>query len=150
MRNPMKRPHSVRALFAAAALVVLCLPALAADAQGPPPAAPEQRIEVFMQDYYFQFVLPTQIRPGLPTFLVIRNEGKVRHGFYSPMLTGISVHAEGEGVAAYGRGIDGFYVDPGKKLVVRLSDQPAGKYTFGCDLHPAMKGELFVMEMPAS
>jgi hypothetical protein len=150
MRNPMKMTHSVKALFVSAMLVAVCLPVLDADAQSPSQGLPEQRIEIFIRDYDFQFVMPTPIQPGLPTFLIIRNEGKVRHGFYSSMFFGILVQGEGEGVAAYGKGVEGFYVDPGKELVVRLNNQPAGRYPFGCDLHPSMKGEMFVMAIPAS
>jgi plastocyanin len=46
--------------------------------------------------------------------------------------------------------VEGFYVDPGKTLVIRFNNQRAGKYSFRCDLHPKMKGEAYVMEVPVA
>ncbi len=120
------------------------------DAQSPAEALPEQRIEIIMRDYDFQLVKPAPVRPALPTVIIIRNQDIVRHGFYSPMLQGILVQGEGEGVAAYGKGVEGFYVDPGKTLVIRFNNQRPGKYSFRCDLHPQMKGEAYVMDIPAA
>lgn len=119
------------------------------DAQSPAQGLPEQRIEIIMKDYDFQVVKPAPVRPALPTVIIIRNQDIVRHGFYSAMLQGILVQGEGEGVAAYGKGVEGFYVDPGKTLVIRFNNQRPGKYSFRCDLHPQMKGEVYVMEVPA-
>jgi plastocyanin len=65
------------------------------------------------------------------------------------MLSGLLVHAEGEGIVSYGKGVDGFYVDPGKTLVIRFTAERPGSYSFRCDLHPQMKGELFLLEVPA-
>ena len=110
----------------------------------------EQRIEIVIRDYDFQLVKPTPIQPGLPTVIILRNQDIVRHGFYTSMLTGILVQGEGEGVAAYGKGVEGFYVEPGKTLVIRFNNQRAGTYSFRCDLHPKMKGEMYVMDVPAA
>jgi hypothetical protein len=120
------------------------------DAQSPAQALPEQRIEIMVRDYEFQLVKPTPVLPALPTVIILRNQDIVRHGFYSSMLTGILVQGEGEGVAAYGKGVEGFYVDPGKTLVIRFNNQRPGKYSFRCDLHPSMKGEAYIMEVPAA
>src|SRR6266540_564744 len=90
------------------------------------------------------------VGPLLPSVIILRNQDIVRHGFYSPMLTGILVQGEGEGVAVYGKGVEGFYVDPGKTLVIRFNNQRTGKFSFRCDLHPKMKGEMYVMEIPAA
>lgn len=120
------------------------------DAQSPAEVLPEQRIEIIMKDYDFQMVKPAPVRPALPTVIIIRNQDIVRHGFYSALLQGILVQGEGEGVAAYGKGVEGFYVDPGKTLVIRFNNQRPGKYSFRCDLHPQMKGEAYVMDIPAA
>jgi len=120
------------------------------DAQSPAEVLPEQRIEIIIKDYDFQMVKPAPVRPALPTVIIIRNQDIVRHGFYSVMLQGILVQGEGEGVAAYGKGVEGFYVDPGKTLVIRFNNQRPGKYSFRCDLHPQMKGEAYVMDIPAA
>jgi plastocyanin len=41
-------------------------------------------------------------------------------------------------------------VEPGKTLVIRFNNQRPGKYSFRCDLHPSMKGEMYAMEVPAA
>lgn len=125
-------------------------PGSGVEAQDPAQGLPEQRIEIILKDYDFQMVKPAPVRPGLPTVIILRNQDIVRHGFYSSMLMGILVQGEGEGVAAYGKGVEGFYVDPGKALVIRFNNQRPGKYSFRCDLHPKMKGEVYVMEVPAA
>jgi plastocyanin len=66
------------------------------------------------------------------------------------MLMGMLVYGEGEGVVAYGKGVEGFYVDPGKTLVIRFTNDRPGKYIFRCDLHPNMKGELYALEVPTA
>jgi hypothetical protein len=130
--------------------MLMNLPGSGVDAQSPAQTLPEQRIEIIMKDYDFHLVNPTPVRPALPTVIILRNQDIVRHGFYSAMLQGIPVQGEGEGVAAYGKGVEGFYVDPGKTLVIRFNNQRPGKYSFRCDLHPSMKGEAYVMEVPAA
>jgi len=145
------RPYTVPLLFVSLLLVAVSFPGLGTDVQSPAQAMPsEQRIEIVIRDYNFELVKPTPIQPGLPTVIILRNQDIVRHGFYTSMLTGILVQGEGEGVAAYGKGVEGFYVDAGKTLVIKFSNQKPGKYSFRCDLHPQMKGEAYVMEIPAA
>ncbi len=144
------RQNSLTVSLIAIVIVAVSLPALSADTPSPAQALPEQRIEIVMREYDFQLVKPTRILPGLPTVIILRNQDIVRHGFYSGMLNGIFVQCEGEGVAAYGKGVEGFYVDPGKSLVIRFNNQRPGKYSFRCNLHPNMKGEAYVMEVPAA
>jgi len=144
------RSHVMTVLRVSSVLVAVSLPAFSTDAQSPAQALPEQRIEIVIRDYDFQVAKLTPIQPTLPTVIILRNQDIIRHGFYSPMLMGILVQGEGEGVAAYGKGVEGFYVDPGKTLVIRFNNQRPGKFSFRCDLHPKMKGEMYVMEIPAA
>jgi len=152
MRNDrlMTRRAMVVMLVGLLGSMLMSFPGSGVDAQSPAEGLPEQRIEIVMKDYDFQLVKPTPIRPALPAVIILRNQDIVRHGFYSSMLSGIFVQGEGEGVAAYGKGVEGFYVDPGKTLVIRFNNQRAGKYSFRCDLHPHMKGEAYVMDVPAA
>ncbi len=113
-------------------------------------AAQDQRVEVTIRDSGFVLSQPAPVRLHVPTVIILRNQDVVRHGFTSPMLTNLPVHAEGEGIAAYGRGVDGFYVDPNKTLIIRFTPERAGKYSFRCDLHPQMKGELYMLEISAA
>ena len=146
----MTRRAVVVALVGLMGSMLVNLPGSGVDAQSPAQELPEQRLEIVMRDYDFQVLKPVPIRPGMPTVIIVRNQDIVRHGFYSPMLQGILVQGEGEGVASYGKGIEGFYVEPGKTLVIRFNNQRPGKYSFRCDLHPKMKGEMYVMEIPAA
>ena len=115
-----------------------------------PVVAQEQRIEIVIRDYEFQLTQSGQIRLHMPTVIILRNQDITRHGFASPMLMHLMVQGEGEGIAAYGKGVEGFYVDAGKTLVVRFVPERSGKYSFKCDLHPQMKGELYLLEVPAA
>ena len=152
MRNDrlMARRALVVMLVGLLGSMLMSFPGSGVDAQSPAEVLPEQRIEIIMKDYDFQVVKPAPVRPALPTVIIIRNQDIVRHGFYSAMLQGVLVQGEGEGVAAYGKGVEGFYVDPGKTLVIRFNNQRPGKYSFRCDLHPQMKGEAYVMDVPAA
>jgi hypothetical protein len=115
----------------------------------PEQAMLEQRVELAIRESGYVQTSPIRsLRVGVPTVLVIRNEDIVRHGFTSPMLAAHMVRAEGEGIASYGKGIEGFYIDSGKTLVIRFPLESKGGFTFHCDLHPQMKGELFLFEFP--
>lgn len=113
-------------------------------------AQQEQRADIVIRNYEFLLTQPAWIRLHLPTVIILRNQDIVRHGFTSPMLAHLMVQGEGEGIAAYGNGVHGFYVDPGKTLVIRFVPERPGKYSFTCDLHPNMKSELYLLEVPAA
>jgi hypothetical protein len=123
---------------------------VAGEAEVPRDVAQEQRIEIFVREYQFLLSQPTPIRLHTPTVVIIRNQDIVRHGFTSQVLANLLVNAEGEGIVSYGKGIEGFYVDPGKTLVIRFTTERTGNYSFRCDLHPQMKGELYMLEVPAA
>lgn len=110
----------------------------------------EQRLEVIISNYHFEIVHRTPVTVGGDTVIIVRNQDIVRHGFTSPALAPLYLRAEGEGLASYGKGIEGFYVEPGKTLVIRLILERSGRLAFHCDLHPEMKGELFLLEIPAA
>ena len=142
--------HGVTRLLAVMMLVGGSLATLRVDVHSAAQALPEQRLEILMRDYEFQVAKPTVIQPGLPAVIILRNQDIVRHGFASPMLQHLMVQGEGEGVAAYGKGVEGFYIDPGKTLVIRFVPERPGKYSFHCDLHQKMTGELYLLEIPAA
>jgi len=135
-------------LFLHLVFISVALTSFGIDAQSETLTAQEQRIELIIRDYAFLLTQPAPLRPRMPTVVILRNQDIVRHGFTSSMLVGLLVHAEGEGIASYGKGVEGFYLDPGKTLVIRLTTEHPGSYSFRCDLHPQMKGELFLLEVP--
>jgi plastocyanin len=137
----MSRCHSY--VLAAALIGGALIPWTPVSTAGNPAdqsVAQEQRIDITIRNYEFQLNQPTPIRLHLPTIIILRNQDIVRHGFTSPMLMHLMVQGEGEG----------FYVDAGKTLVIRFVPERTGKYSFKCDLHPQMKGELYLLEVPAA
>lgn len=110
----------------------------------------EQRVEILIRDSTFLLTQPVTLQRGMSTVIILRNQDIIRHGFTSPVLHGLLVRGEGEGVAVYGKGVEGFYVDPNKTLVIRFPTEVPGKYSFRCDLHSDMKGELYLMEIPTA
>jgi plastocyanin len=147
MRNSARSLTYVLVLIVLGAIVILSIQFNRTSLAQPPA---DQRVEIVIRDYAFEVMRPAPVRPGLATVIILRNQDIVRHGFTSQMLMGMLVHGEGEGVATYGKGVEGFYVDPGKTLVLRFTNDRPGKYTFRCDLHPNMKGELYALDVPTA
>lgn len=143
IRNPIMAQCAI--------LVVLLLPVVVTPrVSQPTQTVEEQRIDIVIRDYAFMLTQPIPIRLGVPTVIILRNQDIVRHGFTSPMLASLNLIGEGEGIVAYGKGLEGFYVDQGKTLVIHLTPERTGSFSFRCDLHPPMKGELFLFEVPAA
>lgn len=88
-----------------------------------------------------------------PTEIVVRNEDTVTHGFNSSLFKDVKVKVEGDGYLAKGKGPNVYRVDPGKKMILHFSkpstgmDEGSATYAFWCDLHPHMKGEMFVLSL---
>ena len=110
----------------------------------------EQRIEITIQDSTFLKTKTMPIRAELPVAIVIRNEDTIRHGFTSPMLKGLAVEGEGEGIEFYGRGVDGVHIGAGKTVVLRLIVPHQGSLSFHCDLHSDMQGEVYLLDVPVA
>jgi hypothetical protein len=107
----------------------------------------EQRIEIVIRDRTFFLAKGGLLQVGTPIEIVVENYDKVRHGFTSPMLIGLLVSGEDDQIVAYGKGVEGFYVNPGKTLVIRFTTERPGSFSFHCDLHERMEGELYVLEI---
>ncbi|HSE59086.1 MAG TPA: hypothetical protein VLA99_10325 [Nitrospiraceae bacterium] len=110
----------------------------------------DQQIELKIHDYRFVQVHVVPLHPGFPAEIVVTNEDNVRHGFTSPFFLGLHLEGEGEGVVSYGKGLDGFYLDPGKTLTIRFIMPQPGRFTFRCDIHKDMEGEIYLLEIPVA
>ncbi len=146
----VNRSGSFQTFLAVMVVLSMALVSGSDEALSAAQAAQEQRVELIIRDSAFLLNQPAPMRLGLPTVIILRNQDIIRHGFTSPMLIGLVVHGEGEGVVSYGKGLEGFYVDPGKTLIIRLTTERPGSFSFRCDLHPQMKGELFLLEVPTA
>lgn len=142
--------HRMRSLFVGGffSASVLAVAASLTAAPPPTPSALDQQIELKIRDYKFVKTNVAPLQPGFPAEIVVTNEDNVRHGFTSPLFLGLHIEGEGEGVVSYGKGLDGFYIDPGKSLTIRFIMPQPGRFTFRCDIHKDMEGEIYLLEIP--
>lgn len=113
--------------------------------QGPP----GQRIEIVIQDRTFFLSKGGPVQLGNSIEIVLENHDNVRHGFASESLLGLMVSGEDDQIVTYGKGVEGFYVNAGKTLIIRIDATRPGSIPFHCDLHEGMKGELYVLQVPS-
>lgn len=138
----------LRAAVGAMALLYATVSPSSPETQSQPQGGREQRIELVIEDRAFFLAKGALLQVGTPLEIVVENRDKVRHGFTSPMLMGLLVFGEDDQIVVYGKGVEGFYVNPGKALVIRFTPERPGSFSFHCDLHERMTGELFVLEIP--
>ena len=131
-------------------LLLATVAAYAGDTSSQPPTAQPQRIEIVIQDKTFFLANAVPIQVGQSIELIVRNDDQVRHGFASASLLGLLVSGEDDQIMTYGKGVEGFYVNPGKTLIIRIDAERPGTMPFHCDLHEHMKGELYVLEVPTA
>jgi FtsP/CotA-like multicopper oxidase with cupredoxin domain len=131
-------------------LLLATVAAGAGDASSQPQAIQQQRIEIVIQDKTFLLSSAVPIQVGQRIELIVRNQDHVRHGFASASLLGLLVSGEDDQIVTYGKGVEGFYVNPGKTLIIRFDAERPGSIPFHCDLHEHMKGELYVLEVPTA
>jgi len=136
-------------VIAGSALAAVGLPGLVTSTLGAGQSAAPMKIEVVMKDHAYKVTGHTL--PGALTQIVIKNEDTVEHGFTSSLLNDVTVHAEGEGISLVGKGVKAWHVRPGKTLTLHFTqfskEEPeTQRFVFWCDMHPDMKGELFVVE----
>ena len=131
-------------------VLLATLAASAGDASYQPQAIQQQRIEIVIQDKTFFLGSTVPIQVGQTIELIVRNQDHVRHGFASASLLGLLVSGEDDQIVTYGKGVEGFYVNPGKTLIIRFDAERPGSIPFHCDLHQHMKGELYVLEVPTA
>jgi plastocyanin len=136
--------QSMRARYisGAMALCFICLSAGAVVAAQPAGG----KVEIVIRNYTFEFQ-GGMLRPNEPGTIVLRNTDKVQHGFTSPFLAEQEVRVESSAGIAYGKGISGVYINPGETLKIHFIPNRAGGFSFRCDLHPNMKGELLLLSV---
>lgn len=137
----MQQSHTPSAYQTLCVALIAMLAALSqADAQ------PEQRVEVKIKDYAF-ITSQVPLMPDAPTVIEIRNEDDVRHDFGSIVFQNTETQVESDGVIAYGQGVAGLFLDPGRRASVRFTIQRPGQYEFRCSIHPNMRGELLMLNI---
>jgi len=123
--------------------------AFAACPSTPSVAENEQRVVVTIKDFTF-VAQSAPLLPGLPIMVTVSNHDEVRHDFGSVLLQGGPTEVEGNGVIAYGRGVEGVYLNPGQTAKIRIVSDRPGRYEFRCSIHPKMRGELLLLNVGAA
>ena len=112
---------------------------------------PTKKIEIVAKDK--EWKVSGYTLKDEPTEIVVRNEDTVVHGFSSSLFKDVKVKVEGDGYLAKGMGPNVYRVEPGKTMILHFNKPSTGTgegsatYAFWCDLHPQMKGEMFVLSL---
>ncbi|TAJ24734.1 MAG: hypothetical protein EPO64_09155 [Nitrospirae bacterium] len=127
----------------------MALPGFVAGTASVVQAAEPMKIEVAITDQEFKVSGHTLV--GELTEITVRNQGTMTHGFTSPLFNDVGVKVEGDAQALKVKGVNAYHVDPGKTMKIYFtkhskSEPETMRYVFWCDIHPNMKGELFVIE----
>ncbi len=143
-------------LFAVAAWAVLAGGHNIAYAQAPGMGAPPSKVEIIIKDRQHGYETTGFTMPSQETIIVVRNQDSVTHGFASKLFKDIPVKVEG-GSEVRGKQFKAFHVDAGKTMTLRFATAPSNfdpatggaesvRHALWCDIHPDVKGELFVIE----
>jgi hypothetical protein len=143
-------------LFAVAAWAVLAGGHNIAYAQAAGMGAPPSKVEIIIKDRQHGYETAGFTMPSQDTIIVVRNQDSVTHGFASKLFKDIPVKVEG-GTEVRGKQFKSFHVDAGKTMTLRFATAPTNfdpatggaesvRHALWCDIHPEVKGELFVIE----
>ena len=97
--------------------------------------------------------------PGMgapPSKVEIHNKDSVTHGFASNLFKGLPVRVEG-GIEVQGKHFKSYHVDSGKTMTLHFATAPSKfdsatgiaesqRHALWCDIHPEVRGEVYVIE----
>ncbi|HSA84837.1 MAG TPA: hypothetical protein VLE46_01550 [Nitrospira sp.] len=118
--------------------------------------APPSKVEITIKDRQHGYETVGMTMPSQDTILVVKNQDSVTHGLASTLFKNIPVKVEG-GTEVRGKRFKSFHVDAGKTMTLRFSTAPSNfdpatggaesvRHALWCDIHPEVKGELFIVE----
>lgn len=118
--------------------------------------APPSKVEITIKDRQHGYETVGITMPSQDTIIVVRNQDSVTHGFASKLFKDIPVRVEG-GTEIRGKQFKSFHVAAGKTMTLRFATAPSNfdpqtggaesvRHALWCDIHPEVKGELFVIE----
>lgn len=127
-----------------------------AYAQAAGMGAPPSKVEIIIKDRQHGYEATGFTMPSQDTIIVVRNQDAVTHGLASTLFKNIAVKMEG-GTEVRGKQFKAFHVEAGKTMTLRFSTAPSNfdpltggaesiRHALWCDIHPEVKGELFVIE----
>ncbi len=110
---------------------------------------PPGKVEIMIRDSKYEYHARI-LRPQVSSVIVLRNVDSIVHGFTSSFLEDLDVRVEAEGATTFGKGIKGVHIPPGQTVRIHFVPMRAGNFSFQCDLHPSMKGELILLSVEAA
>lgn len=151
--------HITTFLTVPMALAAMMLPGAGTNtlyAQASGMGAPPSKVEITIRDREHGYKTVGITMPSQDTTIVIRNQDTVTHGFASKLFKDIPVRVEG-GIELKGKNFRSFHVDPGQVMTLHFSTAPSRfdpatgtaeslRYALWCDIHPEVKGEVYVIE----
>lgn len=90
------------------------------DGLSPSSAQFQQEVNVRIEGYTF-FTIQMPLPLHTETLITIKNLDEVRHDFRSDMFMNTMAKVESNGAVAYGKGVEGVYINPGKETSIRLT-----------------------------
>jgi len=143
------RGYLSRSRFIPIALAIGAMMGMGMVASAVQSAEPTKKIEIVAKDK--EWKVSGYTLTDVPTEIVVRNEDSTTHGFNSSLFKDVKVTVSGDGYLAKGKGT-AYRVDPGKTMTLKFSKAETGSgdsptYGFWCDLHPNMRGEMFVLSL---
>ncbi|MBI4401127.1 MAG: hypothetical protein HY581_05800 [Nitrospirae bacterium] len=156
-----RKRHITRFLTVPMALAAMMLPGgepnpVYAAEKGAMSASPH-KMEITIRDREHGYETVGLTTPSADTTIVVRNQDTVTHGFASTLFKEVPVRMEGEGTEVRGKTLKSYHVDPGKAMTLHFSTMPSkfdtvtgiaetARYVIWCDIHPEVKGELYIIE----
>jgi hypothetical protein len=118
--------------------------------------APPSKMEINIKDRQHGYETVGITMPSQDTIIVVKNQDSVTHGLASTLFKDIPVKVEG-GTEIRGKQFKSFHVDAGKTMTLRFATAPSNydpmtggaesvRHALWCDIHPDVKGELFIIE----
>jgi hypothetical protein len=124
-------------------------------AQAQETGAPPSKVEITIKDRQHGYQTVGMTHPSHDTIIVVRNQDTVTHGFASRLFRDIDVQVE-NGEEVWGKNFRSFHVEPGQVMTLRFTTAPTKlsryvgtesmRHAIWCDIHPEVRGELYVVE----
>jgi len=157
----MRRQRNVfTAIGVPLALAAFTLPGMGVDtvyAQAKEMGASPSKVEITIRDREHGYETVGTTMPSQDTMIVVHNQDTVTHGFASNLFKEIRVSVE-NGTELRGKHyFKSFHVEPGQTMTLRFATAPSKfepllgpsgrlRYVIWCDIHPEVKGEVYVIE----
>jgi len=130
-------------------LLIGASPVFSSSLDSPVPTQEQSgKVEIVIRNSTYE-VQGGILRPNEASTIVLRNLDKIQHGFNSSLLAELDLQVETDGATVYGKGIKGVHINPGGTVRLHFIPTQPGRFSFQCDLHPSMKGELLLLSVGA-